>query len=73
MELTQAVHEEIDLAAREINSGRLTITIDARPEDTKNFDMRLEFEKRFRLSRTGRQALPTVAPGTLIPRDKYSG
>jgi hypothetical protein len=66
MELTKECHEEIDLAARELASGALTIVIQVRPEDKQAFDFKCVYEKRFRVGRT----LPTETPGISLPRDK---
>jgi hypothetical protein len=67
MELTQACFEEIAMAARDVDSGSLKITIQTRPEDRQAFDMRLEYEKRYRIGR----AIPTVSEAKSGPRDKY--
>ena len=71
MELTQECFEEIVRAAKEAGNGRLTITIQPRPEDKRNFDMVCEFERRIRLSRDGRTSLPTETTARKIPADRY--
>jgi hypothetical protein len=52
MELTKECHAEIDLAAREVESGSLTITVQARPEDKRFFDFKCVYEKRYRVGRS---------------------
>ncbi|GHV79606.1 hypothetical protein AGMMS49944_13970 [Spirochaetia bacterium] len=52
MELTKECIDEIVLAARQVESGSLTITIQARPEDKRFFDMKLAYEKRYRVGRS---------------------
>jgi hypothetical protein len=59
MELTQQCIEEIVRAAREVDSGTLTIIIQARPEDKKSFSMKCEYEKRYIVSRYGRSEIST--------------
>jgi hypothetical protein len=68
MELTRECHEEIDLAARELASGALTITIQARPEDKQAFDFKCIYEKRFRVGRTQPSEMPA---GRSLPQDKF--
>jgi hypothetical protein len=70
MELTQQCIEEIIRAAREVDSGVLTITIQVRPEDNRAFDFKCEYEKRFRVSRSGKGAIPTTTPGMTILHDR---
>jgi hypothetical protein len=69
MELTQQCIEEIMLAAREAASGKLVITLESRPEDSRNFDLKCEYVKRFRVSS---QAIPTVNAAKRHPQDKFS-
>jgi hypothetical protein len=52
MELTKECIDEIVLASRQIESGSLTITIQARPKDKRSFDMKLAYEKRYRVGRS---------------------
>jgi hypothetical protein len=72
MELTQQCIEEIVLAAREADSGKLVITVQARPEDSRNFDLKCEYEKRYRVFRDSRQAVPTEVVARKNPQDKFS-
>jgi hypothetical protein len=72
MELTQQCIEEIVLAAREAESGKLVITVQARPEDKKAFDLKCEYEKRYRVFRDSRQAVPSEDPAKRYPQDKFS-
>jgi hypothetical protein len=60
MELTQQCIEEIMLAAREVDNGTLTITIQARPEDSQYFDLKLSYEIRRRIRR---QSGPEIVSG----------
>lgn len=71
MELTQQCIEEIVLAAREAASGKLVITVQSRPEDSRSFDLKCEYEKRYRVSRDGNQAIPTVNAEKRHPQDKF--
>jgi hypothetical protein len=57
MELTQQCIDEIVLAAREVENGSLTVTIQARPEDKKSFALKCKYEKRFIVSRDGRHRI----------------
>jgi hypothetical protein len=68
MELNQQCIEEIILAAREAENGRLVITIESRPEDAKNFDLKCDYTKRFRVPRKA----PTEDNARRFPKDKYS-
>jgi hypothetical protein len=52
MELTKECIDEIILAARQVESGSLTITIQARPEDKRYFDFKCVYEKRYRVGRS---------------------
>ena len=70
MELTQQCIEEIMLAAREVDNGTLTITIQARPEDEKSFDIKCDYTKRFRVSRKGQNQIPTETALRQFPPDK---
>jgi hypothetical protein len=70
MELTKECIEEIVLAAREVNTGTLTITIQARPEDKKAFQFKCEYEKRYVVNRYGREDIPTEMPERQFPPDK---
>jgi hypothetical protein len=70
MELTKECIEEIVLAAREVDNGTLTITIQTRPEDKKAFQFKCEYEKRYLVSRDGRAAIPTVGEARKYPQDK---
>ncbi len=72
MELTQQCIEEIVLAAREVDSGKLIITLEARPEDSRNFDIKCDYTKRFRVSRDGRRATPTDGIIGRCPQDKIN-
>jgi hypothetical protein len=54
MELTKQCIEEIVLVAREVESGTLTIVIQARPEDNTCFDLELSCKIRRRIRRNGR-------------------
>jgi hypothetical protein len=36
---------------RELNAGTLTITIQARPEDSRYFDLKVAYERSYRLNR----------------------
>jgi hypothetical protein len=58
MELTRECIEEIVLAAREVDDGKLVITIQARPEDSRSFDLKCEYEKRHRVRRNDAGAQP---------------
>jgi hypothetical protein len=51
MELTQQCLDEIMLAAREVDNGKLVITVEGRPEDNRNFDIKLAYEIRCRVRR----------------------
>jgi hypothetical protein len=72
MELTRECIEEIVLAAREVDNGKLVITVQSRPEDSRSFDLKCEFEKRCRVSRDGRKAVPTETDAKKYPQDKFS-
>jgi hypothetical protein len=72
MELTKQCIEEIVLAAREIDNGKLVITLQSRPEDKQSFDLKCEYEKRHRVPRDGRQAVPTEDGARKYPKDKFS-
>jgi hypothetical protein len=72
MELTQQCLEEIILAARESANGTLVITVQSRPEDSQSFDFKCNYETRFRVTRNGRQAIPTEGSGKSAPNDKFS-
>jgi hypothetical protein len=52
--------ERIEKAAREAGDGKVVITIQPRPEDSRSFDLKCEYEKRYRLSRTGAAAVPST-------------
>jgi hypothetical protein len=71
MELTKECLEEIALAARDVDGGKLVVTIQARKEDEKAFDLKCEYEKRFRVSRTGKDAIPRETQEKDYPQDKY--
>jgi hypothetical protein len=58
MELTKQCIEEIMLAAREVDNGTLTITIQVRPEDGRYFDLKLSYEIRYRIRRNDADAKP---------------
>jgi hypothetical protein len=58
MELTRECLDEIILAAREVDSGTLTITLQARPEDNRHFDLKLGYEIRRRIRRDDADAKP---------------
>jgi hypothetical protein len=49
MELTRECLEEIAAAALAVDNGTLTITIQARPEDSRSFDLKLSYEIRRRI------------------------
>jgi hypothetical protein len=51
MELTKECLEAITAAAREVELGTLTITLQARPEDSQFFDLKLGYEIRRRIGR----------------------
>jgi hypothetical protein len=70
MELTQQCIEEIVLAAREVDSGTLVITIQTRPEDKRAFTLKCEYEKRYLVNRNGRAAIPTDSTRTRNPHEK---
>jgi hypothetical protein len=68
MKLTKECHEEIDLAAMEVETGALTITIKARPEDKRTFDFKCVYEKQFRVGK----AIPSeMSAGRSLPQDKF--
>jgi hypothetical protein len=72
MELTQQCLEEIIMAAKEVErNGSLTITIQARPEDRKKYDMKVAYENRFRIDRNGRSAIPSEMTGSTFPQNKF--
>jgi hypothetical protein len=56
MELTQECLEAITAAAREVESGTLTIALQARPEDKRSFDLKLSYEIRRRIGRNDADA-----------------
>jgi hypothetical protein len=58
MELTKECLNEIILAARAVDSGSLTITIQVRPEDGRYFDLKLGYETRRRIKRNNADAKP---------------
>jgi hypothetical protein len=58
MELTRECLEEIMKAARALDSGSLTITIQARPEDERYFDLKLGYEIRRRIRRNDADTKP---------------
>jgi hypothetical protein len=70
MDLTKECIEEIVLAAKEVERGALTITIQSRTEDKKTFDFKCEYEKRYRVPREGRAATPTEMAPRAYPQDK---
>jgi hypothetical protein len=70
MELTKECLEEIVLAAREADSGSVTITVQARPEDKRCYDFKCEYKKQYRIPRG--TAIPTEMPvGRSLPHDKF--
>jgi hypothetical protein len=72
MELTQQCIDEIIFAAREVESGALTVTIQARPEDKKSFALKCEYEKRFIVNRNGRREVSTETEEKQFPPDKIN-
>jgi hypothetical protein len=58
MELTQQCIEEIVLAARAVDSGSLTVTIQVRPEDGRYFNLKLGYEIRRRIRRNDADTKP---------------
>jgi hypothetical protein len=56
MELTKECLEEIARCAREIDNGTLTVTIQARPEDSRYFDLELVYKIRRRIRRNDADA-----------------
>jgi hypothetical protein len=70
MELTRECLEEIALAALEAENGKLVITVQPRPEDKRSFDLKCEYEKRFRVYREESGAIPTKTAGRNTPEDK---
>jgi hypothetical protein len=67
MELTKECLDEIMLAARKVENGSLTITIQVRPEDNRSFDLKLGYEIRRRIvrndARTARRNGEAVVSG----------
>jgi hypothetical protein len=49
MELTRECLAAITTAAREVDNGTLVITIQARPEDKRAFDLKLSYDIRLRI------------------------
>jgi hypothetical protein len=72
MELTERCIKEIILAAKEAENSKLVITIDPRPEDSHTFDLKCDYTRRLRVTRTGIQAYPTEGKDNNFPHDKYS-
>jgi hypothetical protein len=59
MELTTACIDKIVSAAQMADNGKLVITIQERPEDKQCFDVKCEYEQRFRVYRDGKNAVST--------------
>jgi hypothetical protein len=72
MELTQQCIEEIVFTSRKVNNGKVVITVVSRPEDSQNFDFFCEFKEQFRVTRNGRQEIPTKNTAKKDPWDKFS-
>jgi hypothetical protein len=66
MELSEECIERIKGAARELVTGTLTIKIQARPEDLRNYDVVFGVEERVRFEK----GLPTSATARRYPADK---
>jgi hypothetical protein len=58
MELTKECLEEIALCAKEVDTGTLTVTIQARPEDSRYFDLELSYKIRRRIRRNDASTKP---------------
>jgi PHP family Zn ribbon phosphoesterase len=58
IELTRECFEAIAEAARKVDNGTLTITIQVRPEDNRYFDLKLGYETRRRMRRNDADAKP---------------
>jgi hypothetical protein len=65
MELTRECSEKIKEAARAADTGTLAITIQARPEDSRYFDIKLAYEIRHRIRREG-AGIKAAQPGQRV-------